>query len=226
MKLFIAKGLMLSGGVSLLVVGLIGLAHTSMGRPLMDWLYKVGCPVDFEKMDPKVVETYRQEQLSRAHGDTPAVSHPAMGFELGTTTKDDVMKWVAEEKLVCSEKRQGTVIECPVVRVENAPSVIDAKELYLQFDLEQRLIAVDLWREPTSSVHAVAHVRAIDKDLQSTVGPHTQSKGQMNGDFLAQAPLRRSAYEYRYQNYIAKISATNFGNHRVRVREHYEWMPE
>jgi hypothetical protein len=47
----------------------------------------------------------------------------------------------------------------------------------------------------------------------------------MTTKYLAE-PFRRAAIEFRYEDYVARVSATNLGSRGVRVREQYQWLPE
>jgi hypothetical protein len=42
---------------------------------------------------------------------------------------------------------------------------------------------------------------------------------------LEDARFRRAAFEYRYREYLAKLSVTNFGGRGIKVREQYQWAP-
>jgi len=214
-----------SGAALVLATGLIGFAHTKAGRPLLALLG--GCPVSLDNADPAAVERYRIEQLRTHAGTQPATAHPALGFELGRTTRTDVERWAADRGAECEDKRNGSVLSCRSVIGERtasgcAPHVSD---LHLQFDAEGRLVAVDLFRSTPDAETAIAHLEHQSRDLDGRVGPASQKSGELDADYLSAAPFRRAAREYRYSDYLAKLSVMHYPGGGMRVREQYQWLP-
>jgi hypothetical protein len=217
------KALLFLGGGMGLLVGLIGFAHTEAGKPLLHWLANAaGCPVDFEGGDPARVEAFRVHALQQRDGKVVARTHPALNFELGRTTRSEVQQWVSAQGADCSTTRKGSVLSC--ARVSQGQQ-LPLEDLHFQFDAEQRLVAVDLFRPQGCGRDAVVHLRELQDQLAERVGPATQVRGTLSADYLARA-YRRAAIEYRYDHYTAQISATNLGARGIRVREQYQWAPQ
>jgi hypothetical protein len=216
------------GLVLLALFGLVAFAHTPVGRPLLARLgAAAGCPVNLDAVDPAKVEAYRTQQLAQRRGVTREASHAALIFELGTTRRADVLAWSQRSGASCRAMRQDSVLQCHAVPAEallepaTAPRV---DNLHLQFDSRGRLVAIDLFRMGGSGSAALAWVEARDRDLEQRVGKATSAQGEHNSDYLGARSWNRVAKQYRYRNYVAEVSAMNFGQRGVRVREQYQWL--
>jgi hypothetical protein len=207
--------------------GLIGFAHTEAGRPLLNALRGApGCPVDLAALAPENVETARIAAVAKVRGSAIESSRRALGFTLGDTSKADVAAYLSGHGIACESSRQDSVLRCASAPVEHSPSGAPrVDDLHLQFDQNDKLVAVDLYREGTSSCAAVAWLNAMDDRLSREVGPITDKQGEASETFLEGGTLRRAANRYRYQGYVAEVSATRFGSRGVRVREQYQWVP-
>jgi hypothetical protein len=209
------------GAVGLLGTGLIGFMHTDAGKPMLHWFAnQAGCPVSFDDSDPAKVEAYRSQRLREKGGDEPALSAPALGFQLGAATKEQVKTWLSSQGVNCDEKRQGSVLQCENVKLTQQPEIAN---LHLQFDAAERLVAVDVQRTQACGQDAVRHLSKLQKELETDVGPVTAARGQLDAQYLEQASFQVAATEFRYSNYLAKLSATHLGA-GVKVREQYQWV--
>ncbi|HEX2735941.1 MAG TPA: hypothetical protein VHM70_30280 [Polyangiaceae bacterium] len=205
------------------LIGLIGFAHTKAGRPLLHLLANTaGCPVDFEGGDPKAVEAFRVDHLLRQEGTAAALSHPALGFELGQSTRADVERWLGSVNARCESTRHDSVLSCDLPARERQPGIDD---LHLQFDAENRLVALDLFRPEACSSDAIGHLKQLQRELSRRVGPVTGHAGKLSSSYL-ESPYRRTAFEYNYKHYVARVSATNLAARGVRIREQYQWAPD
>ncbi len=215
----------LAGGAllaSMSFSALLLVAHTEAGKPLLHWMAKAaGCPVDLEGGDPAEVEAFRVQQLKQQMGDERATSHPALVFYLGVSTRDDVRAWATRVAADCKQTRKGSVLSCSAPA---GPNELPIEDLHLQFDATDRLVAVDLFRSQGCEQDAVRHLQRLSRQLGERVGPATKTRGELNTDYLADS-YRRAAFEYRYRDYRAQISATNLGARGIRVREQYQWAP-
>ncbi len=210
------------GGGAMFFCGLMLVAHTDVGRPLLHWMAKsAGCPVDLDGGDPVKAEAFRIDVLKRQAAQAAASSHPAAGFVLGQTTRADVENWAMRVGAQCSDERKGSVMSC---RLLEALDELRIEDMHLQFDAQARLVAVDLFRAQSCGADAVSHLRKVGAELTDEVGPATAVRGRLSPQYLSQA-YRRAAYEYRYRDYRAQISATNLGSRGIRVREQYQWAP-
>ena len=216
MKQRLRIGLYAAIGASL-GIGLIAFAHTPAGGPLLNALRGApGCPVSLDQADPAKVEAFRVAQLERRDGSSAAASHPALAWQLGQSRRSDVVPTLGGAECLRST-RDDSVLRC-----QNLPQPGD--DLHLQFDAQDRLVAVDLLRAPSDGSKALIELERREHELQTRVGAATSRSGERNPAYLSSI-LRRTASEFRYQRYLAKLSAMNYGKRGIRVREQYQWSP-
>jgi hypothetical protein len=217
-----------ASALPLALLGLVAFAHTPAGRPLLAALSgAAGCPVSLDAGDPARIEAFRLQQLARRRGVLPEASHAALIFELGTTRKPEVLAWSQRVGAQCRATRSGSVLRCSDVPAQALGQALPAPridDLHLQFDPSDRLVAVDLFRVGASGSAALAWVDALDRELERRVGKATSEQGEHSGAYLSQRSLNRVARQYSYRNYVAEVSAMNFGTRGVRVREQYQWL--
>jgi len=217
-------------GLGLLgVTGLIGFAHTKAGRPLLNALRGApGCPVNLDGASPAEVETYRAGRVRLEQGTGTAASHYALGFELGKTTRQQVVAWTESQHIACKGIRKDSVLSCSEVPTDPVdPTAPKIEDLHLQFDANDHLVAIDLFRVGVASAPAIEYLKSLEKHLDAAVGPPTNHLGIANAapsDLSHQ--FQMSGAEYHYKGYVAEVSAMNFGKRAgVRVREQYQWAP-
>lgn len=193
------------------VTGLIGFAHTPTGRPLLALLGVVpGCPV-LANLDPLKAQESRRTWVARKAGKGLAPARPALGFELGRTSKTEVTRVLANQGIGCQSVRKDSALSCKR----------GSDDLLLQFDGQDRLVAIDVFRTTDSSAEAVSLLDAVARDLSSKIGEATQTRGERTASYLDEARFRQVVLEYRYSDYSARVAATNFGS-GMRVREQYD----
>lgn len=216
-----ARALVVATVAGSTLLGLIGFAHTPVGQPLLQWLASTaGCPITLDAGDPELVEAFRQQQLQRLRGHATEASRPALGFQLGQTTRDDAVRWIGGGA-ACAWTRERTVLRCidAGVRLEGGEQIAD---LYLQFNADGLLVAVDAMHAELDLEVAQARLKARKAELDQRVGPPTHQVGLDGLATLTQGALRRSAVEYRYRGYVARVSALHVGRRGVRLREQYQ----
>jgi len=217
-RFVIAIGCVFGAGVAL-----VGLAHTPQGKPLLALLGAVpGCPVSLDKVDPQRVEAYRTKQMALHAGTAVARALPATSLELGAT-RPRVQKWLEERGAQCEERRSGSVIACARVADPSAPEM---REVHLQFDERDRLVAMDLFRNTSCAAEALDHLSNTERSLNALVGPVTRRTGKPNASLLDERRYHRVSSHFVYANYSAELSAMNYGSRGVRVRETYQWLPK
>jgi hypothetical protein len=211
--------------VSLLIVGVIGFAHTKAGRPLLAYMpwAPPGCPYGFDKVDPGWVEGFRQKTLAERDGQDAAKGRPALQFELGKTTEADVKAFTAARGDQCELTRQGSVYHCTNVVLDDGGPVID--DLHLQVDAAGNLVAVDAFRNGADAEATLTYYDRLAKSLTEKVGPVTKEYATSEADLRARS-YRRAAREFRYSGYVATVSVMNYGKRGLRVREQYQYLPE
>src|SRR5690606_13153525 len=133
----------------------------------------------------------------------------------------DVQAWATRAPADCRETRKGSVLSCSAPA---GPNELPIEDLHLQFDAGDRLVAVDLFRSQGCEQDAIRHLQRLSRHLEGEVGPATATRGELSSDYLADS-YRRAAFEYRYRDYRAQISAPNLGARGIRVREQYQWAP-
>jgi hypothetical protein len=198
-----------------LAVALVGVAHTKVGRPLLG-LMGAGCPVDLDGVDPARVESHRQQELGRQLGELDALSHPALEFVLGETSRAEVEAWRQRSGAECQDKRGGSALECTLAAPDN---------VFLQFD-DGRLVALDAFTTTASAEQAMAEVAALRDRLVTKVGVVSAAYGARSADELGARTMAHAAVEFRYRRYLARVTATNFGSRGFRVRQQYQWLPD
>jgi hypothetical protein len=204
--------------------GVIGVAHTSWGRPLLrlpllsSMAKRAGCPVG--AIEPVAFEAVRAERLRGDVGLDQAKAHPALGFVLGQTRRPDVDAWVGRERLACKAGFVASVLECDDVASFGAPKIA---RLRLQFDDEARLVSVDLFRNG-SAAELVPRYEQLGRELDAVVGPATASAGTSPARFTTSAPFDTAMRTHAYRDYVAKATLLSLGKRGARLRETYQWL--
>jgi hypothetical protein len=218
-KVFLAAGWFAAG--SLALTALIGFAHTTAGRPLLAWLRGVpGCPL-IQELEPREIEQRRAIAAARHAGAELAGARPALGFELGVTRRSEVEASFERRGLDCKTALRGSALNCR----QSAHGDEPASDVYVQFDPEGRLVALDRFLEPRTAEEAVRLVQSTERALSGSVGAPTVTRGERRPEFLNGARFRQVSVEYRYADYVGRVAATNFGRRGLRVREQYQWLP-
>jgi hypothetical protein len=212
-------------GGTLAFVGIMGFAHTPWGAPILALLHGApGCPAGFDTADPNATETFRAQNLAARTESVPPAKAvpPTLGFELGRSTRADVAARTTAFQDQCRSARQDSVLLCSDIPSLDADGLPIA-ELHLQFDAQDRLVAIDLFRQPRPGAEAAQAVQRRGAALEPALGPPRSTHGNLDGAWLEQSPLRQAALEYAARGYTAHVSATNFGPRGIRVREQYQW---
>jgi hypothetical protein len=212
------------GAMAVLGTAFIGVAHTPWGKPLLKlpllslMAKNAGCPVG--TIEPTAFEKVRTQRLQGDVGTTEAKSHPALGFTLGATRRTDVNAWAERERLDCKAGFVASVLECENVATPGAPKIA---RLRLQFDGEERLVSVDLFRNE-GPAELVSRFEQLGTELDRAVGPATAAVGTPTLEFVTSSPLQTVLRSYSYRDYVAKATLMNFGKRGVRLRETYQWL--
>jgi hypothetical protein len=198
------------------IVAVVGVLHTPLGRPLLARLgMRAGCPVMNAHLTPQQIETGRVQAGLPLRGTARAPQRPALEFALMKATAADVRAWAAASGLACSEELAGTALRCA------APVARAARDLYFRFDPAGVLVALDVMHEGVSPEEAAREFERLRAELAREVGAPTVSR-----DTLDAEPLSQRAVQYRFRDYAADVSATNFGAQGVVIREQYRALPD
>jgi hypothetical protein len=233
MVAMLRKALIGAGTASIAAIVLVGVAHTRIGRPLLGWMKSGGggCPVLSGTASPERVEAYRIQELRRIGADRDPAGTPALGFILGSATRQDVSEWVRASAATCTGERADSVLRCSKVGTEaaatGAPSLdgVPLEDLYVQFDPAGRLVAVDAFRHGRTTDAAVAYLTDLEGYLRKTVGPPTSATSPRSAVEVDAHPFERVEFQHHYRNYMATVSVMNYGRGVVRIREQYQWAP-
>jgi len=226
LKTTLVKAAASIGAAALLGTALIGVAHTPWGRPLLKLpllsalAQHAGCPVG--SIEPAAFEAVRRQKLQGDVGTATAGAHPALGFTLGQTRRSDVAAWVASSHSSCKAGSVASVLECRNVTSSGAPPI---SQLRLQFDAQQRLVSVDLFRADPEGSALVERFQTLARELDARVGPATNSVGAPTLAFMKQSGLQTAVRTYGYRDYVATAMLLNFGKRGLRLREQYQWLP-
>ena len=166
-------------------------------------------------------------------GSLRAPARPALGFALEETMPDDVRAWAARAGIRCEAREQGLLsLRCrqvPRDRLPGAASGTDRRvpagaspidELALTFSPGGRLVSVDAFTPRLLSVDAAASYGAATARLQAWLGPPADEIGDRAAASLASAPLATARARFRFDDYVAIVSASNLSS-GVAVREQY-----
>jgi hypothetical protein len=210
-----------SGIAMTLLTGLIGYAHTPAGRPILLWLAgAAGCPLGGH-IDPADRDAAVLSARQIFKGDTPAASLGALGFTLGSSTKEDAQAWASREGIHCVDE-QPTDLRCTDVPAAALGVEMPAADLLIAFDAKGRLDAVDLHTGALSADEAARLIEVRKEAIAKEAGPATSTAGVATGDWLASGPLQQVSASFHYSDRRAELSATNFGGGRVVLRETHQ----
>lgn len=203
------------------VTALLGVAHSSWGRPLLGHLPSfAACPVG-AAVDRETVEVFRtnviRAQATNQRADLPDV----FGFKLGTTTQAEVEHQLTQHDASCESVLNGAAIQCTHVALDAFPPV-DA--LHLQFDAHERLVALDAQRRSLDAKQTLQNVQARVALLTAIVGQPTATFGSFAARDFEHERYRHALEEFRYSNLFAKVSATRLASAHVLVREQYQLL--
>ncbi|MFT3837916.1 MAG: hypothetical protein QM723_13075 [Myxococcaceae bacterium] len=198
--------------VSTLAIGVIGFAHTPMGRPLLRYVPLPGkgmCPVLGHEPDPQALEAQRRATTAALKGAMRAGSLEAMGFALATSSREQALQWAAAHQVKCEHRLHDAALDCsevPEGALSAFPSGLDS--LFLRFDPGGKLVAIDAQaRRPVPQAAAVfgQYEHAVEGQLGA---PH-RKLGDASLLALASGPYQRGAVEYRFSDLAVDLSVTS-----------------
>jgi hypothetical protein len=163
-------------------------------------------------------------------GETRAGARPALIFALDRSTRDDVAAWAGAHHVRCNDELARTAMRCVDVDPRSvggtAGSSID--DLFFRFDPRGVLVAVDAMHAGASPDDALRQVADVEARLARDLG--TAASGTVHGErsatYVGGAAMSQVSIEYRFRDYAADVSATNFGSRGIIVREQYRAIPD
>ena len=125
---------------SLVLLG--GVLHMPFARGLL--MRIGGCPMASE-VSPAELDRVHQGALAQDRGEALAPAKPAFGFDLGKTTRADVIAWAAREGARC-QKDRGNEIRCDRVPASAVGTAAEGTLASLSFGFNAQGRVVDMRR--------------------------------------------------------------------------------
>jgi hypothetical protein len=227
MKRALARVLTVGAASAALLVGVVGFAHTSTGRPLLGAVTRMahgGCPFGYDKpMSPAQRERARAQFASKHRGERPATSRPALGFVLDSTTREQVIAQLSAHGVACTQGKGLSDLTCngvPSSALPGTPTSTPPRNLWLTFGSRQQLlsvIAVSRAAEPEAISDAF---KAMHGKLAREAGAATATHGNAEPQALAQGALHQASAEFCFSDYYALERATNLSKDFVLTEEY------
>jgi len=205
----------------LFATAIIGFLHMPIGR---NWLRMIGgCPVS--PVDAGSYDGGRQAALVRLRGVGVAPQRPAAGFQLEQTSQADAAKWISDHHLTCIERVEGAMVQCnqPAAGLFAASDVLPGAldEITFGFNPLKQLVNLSLTRTRMDAAQAQVILQQWQAKFAAVLAKKPEITGQTDAAYLASSPYRSTTVRYRFADYVAEITATNFGSGNVRVAEQY-----
>jgi hypothetical protein len=230
MKRALVRALAIGTSVSALCVGVVGFAHTSMGRPLLGAVTRVahgGCPFGYDKpMTPAERERAELHFAASHRGALRALSRPALGFVLDRTTRGEVEAKLEKQGIRCSAGKGLSDLTCegvPSAALGGVPA--PKRDLWLTFGSREQLLSVIAISRASDPVAISGAFVATERELGDAAGAASQTRGDANPVALASGSLRQASAEFRFADYYAVTRATNIGKSFV-LTEEYRSLPD
>jgi hypothetical protein len=212
-----------TGATLTLLTGLIGFAHTPAGRPMLQWLAgRAGCPVGGH-LEPEARDAAILEARQVFKGELPAASNQALVFTLGETTREAVRAWGTENVIPCADEEPAR-LRCKDVPAAALGVEMPVADLLVSFDAKDRLQGIDIHTGTLAADEAARLVEARSQAIAKQAGPPTSTSGVATGEWLASAPLAQVSASFHYSDRRAELTATNFGDGRVVLREFHQTL--
>jgi hypothetical protein len=232
MKRALARVLATFGGSATLLAFLVGVAHTSLGRPLLGAVTRMahgGCPFGYDKpMSPEQRERAQANFAAKHRGERPASSRPALGFRLDHTTRPEIVAHFAAHGISCTQGKGLSDLTCngvPSSALPGTPVPAPARNLWLTFGTKQQLLSViAVSRSPGPEAISAAFV-AMRTEVDHDAGSATETHGNADPQALAQGALHQASAEFRFRDYYAVQRATNLTKDFV-LTEEYRSLPD
>ncbi len=213
--------LVAAGALGVAVAG-IGVAHMPFARSLL--MSMGGCPMAGARMTPAEAENARHLAIASHRVGVAAPTRPALGFALDSTTLANARDWARREHVDCDDPRPG-LLKCAHV----TPSALGlpaaegmADELALEFNEQGRLVNTTTFRSHLNPALAASESRSIVSSLAESLGPaERQAGGFDTAHFSASGAGSISTVVYRYNDYVADVTAMNAPSGGPSIREHY-----
>jgi hypothetical protein len=143
-----------------------------------------------------------------------------LAWMLVATTKSDVAAWASSNGIACTSELSNTALRCRDVH-DAAFGAVPIRDLFLRFDAQGALVGVDAMHEGTSGEEASHAFAKVSARVSAEAGAPKATQGDATAASLEGATYASANAVYRFRNYAADVSVTNFGADGIVVREQY-----
>lgn len=201
------------------VIGLFALtafAHTKVGLEMIAFATgSSGCPFGGAQpaMTVAAADRLRIDAI-RTRATEAAPSRPALGFELDTMRRSDVMAWTLAHTLGCRADRSGAGLTCRDIDGGTLPSPIAGVTgvLAFGFDADDRLVSVSFQTASTTQKTRVLEVAGEAMARLEQLGARS------TGDPLDARSFVRRETRAAFTDYAATVVASNAGKRWVSMQ--------
>ncbi len=217
---FSLKKLLVGAAVSAVAVtGLIGLLHTSVGKPLL--MKTGGCPA--ANAPPEGVEDAQKRAIRLTRGGAPAPQRMALGFDLDKTTLADVQAWAKAHNITCKASREDTTLSCENIPAEALPATFARTridELELSFRVKDKsLFSLSTWRWNMPEDAAGRELESVATGLRNALGAPETDEGDRKR--LGREQYAGAIVKYNFKDYLCTVSGMNLPNKGITMHESY-----
>lgn len=209
----------------------LGALHSDAGRAVLGGVTRMahgGCPFGYDKPMSGAARERASANFAASHrGPQRALAQPALGFDLGHTTRAQVLSAMQAQGVQCVPAKGLSDLTCNGVPTSALPSAPAAppRNLWLTFGAKEQLLAVisisrSADAEPVSSAY-LATCATLDRDA----GRAASTSGNPEPEQLAAGLLRQASTEFRFTNYYAGARVTNMGR-GFALSEEYRALPD
>jgi hypothetical protein len=208
-------------GLAVAFTAVVGFAHTRAGRPLLARMAsgkaKGGaCPFGYDAAQTPEQKEAKRRAFAAAHaGEGLAASRPALGFELGRSTRGEVSAWTRAHGVACKVPRSGPDLDCADVPDGALPVPwrgAPVASMWIGFGPGDTLASVVVVRRAPGAEAISATFAAVTSAVAAQAGPARATEGDPSAARLSAGLLQQASAEYRVRDYYAVVRATNMGD--------------
>lgn len=213
------------------VVLALGASQTAPGQSFIAGMTRMahgGCPFGYDKPMSGAARERAQANFAASHrGEHAALGQPALGFELGRTTRAEVLSTLGQQGVHCAPAKGLSDLTCNGVPSSALPAAPPAppRNLWLTFGAKDQLLAVISISRSAEPQAISAAFTATCATLSRDAGSAAHHTGNADPEQLAGGLLRQASAEYRFSNYYADARATNLGR-GFALSEEFRSLPD
>ena len=131
--------------------------------------------------------------------------------------------WAGDKGIACIDEEPAR-LRCTDVPAAALGVEMPVADLLVSFDSKDRLQGIDVHTGTLAADEAARLVEARSQAIAKQAGPPTSTSGVATGDWLASGPLSQVSESFHYSDRRAELTATNFGDGRVVLREIHQTL--